>query len=351
MRRLNSIRILRAVTATTVVVHHVLIQDGRVFGEFRVDVFFVLSGFVIALALEAGTTSVRDFIASRLVRIVPLYWLATLLVFFGALLRPDLFNSTTANVPDLLKSLFFIPYRKESGHMFPMLFVGWTLNYEMLFYATSALALWRFRRNVSLVFAAITLMLAAAFLIASLAHSNRAIVEFLAYDRLLEFPLGIAVWFVWRKGLRIPVALAAFVAIAMYALMTCIEQVWPDVSSLVGNGLPTCLLLISALSLEGLVVDSALTRGLLYLGDASYATYLSHPFVIEAMRKLVPKVVHGFDVRSPAGVILAVVVASVVGCVVYRYIDKPLHRAIGRLMKVKRVVSTPAGEDASCRVT
>jgi peptidoglycan/LPS O-acetylase OafA/YrhL len=119
----------------------------------------------------------------------------------------------------------------------------------------------------------------------------------------------------------------------------------------VGNGVPTCLLLISTLSLEGLVVDSALTRGLLYLGDASYATYLSHPFVIEAMRKLVPKVVHGFDVRSPAGVILAVVVASVVGCVVYRYIDKPLHRAIGRLMKVKRVVSTPAGEDASCRVT
>ncbi|SOE86904.1 Peptidoglycan/LPS O-acetylase OafA/YrhL, contains acyltransferase and SGNH-hydrolase domains [Burkholderia sp. YR290] len=346
MRRLNSIRILRAVTATTVVVHHVLIQDGRVFGEFRVDVFFVLSGFVIALALEAGTTSVREFIASRLVRIVPLYWLATLLVFFGALLRPDLFNSTTANLSELLKSLFFIPYRKQSGHMFPMLFVGWTLNYEMLFYATSALALWRFRRNASLVFAAITLMLAAAFLIASLAHSNRAIVEFLAYDRLLEFPLGIAVWFVWRKGVRIPVAIAAPGAVAMYVLMTCIERAWPDLSPVVGHGVPTCLLLMSTLSLEGLVVDSALTRGLLYLGDASYATYLIHPFVVEGMRKLVPNVVHGFDVRSPGGVILAIVVASVVGCVVYRYVDKPLHRAMARLIKVKRVVNPPAGEEA-----
>ncbi|MCO4877034.1 acyltransferase [Paraburkholderia caribensis] len=352
MRRLNSIRILRAVTATTVVVHHVLIQDGRMFGEFRVDVFFVLSGFVIALALEAGTHSVRDFVTSRMVRIVPLYWLATLLVFFGALLRPDLFNSTTANIPGLLKSLFFIPYRKESGHMFPMLFVGWTLNYEMLFYATSALALWRFRRHVPLIFAAITLMLATLFLIASLAHSSRPIVEFLAYDRLLEFPLGIAVWFVWRKGVRIPVALAATGAVAMYALMTCIERVWPDISPLLGNGVPTCLLLLSTLSLEGRVVDSAFTRGLLYLGDASYATYLSHPFVIEAMRKLVPKVVHGFDVRSPTGVILAIVVASAVGCVVYRYIDKPLHRAIGRLIKVKRAVNAPAaGKDASCRVT
>ncbi|SDJ30822.1 Peptidoglycan/LPS O-acetylase OafA/YrhL, contains acyltransferase and SGNH-hydrolase domains [Paraburkholderia steynii] len=320
------------------------------FGEFRVDVFFVLSGFVIALALEAGTTSVRDFVVSRLVRIVPLYWLATLLVFFGALLRPDLFNSTTANVPDLLKSLFFVPYRKESGHIFPMLFVGWTLNYEMLFYAASALALWRFQRHVSFVFAAITLLLSAVFLIASLAHSSRALVEFLAYDRLLEFPLGIAVWFVWRKGLRIPVALAASGAVAMYVLMTCIERVWPDVSPVVGNGVPTSLLLMSTLSLEGLVVDSALTRGLLYLGDASYATYLSHPFVIEAMRKLVPKVVHGFDVRSPGGVILAIVVASVVGCVVYRYVDKPLQRAMRRLINVKRVVNAPAGEQAPFRV-
>jgi exopolysaccharide production protein ExoZ len=322
-----------------------------VFGEFRVDVFFVLSGFVIALALEAGTTSVREFVVSRFVRIVPLYWLATFMVFFAALLRPDLFNSTTANVSELLKSLFFIPYRKESGHIFPMLFVGWTLNYEMLFYAASALALWVFRRRVLLVFAAITLLLAALFLIANLTHSNRALVEFLAYDRLLEFPLGFAVWFAWKSGVRIPVALAAPAAVAMYMLMTGIEWAWPNISPLLGNGVPTCLLLISTLSLEGLVVDSALTRGLLYLGDASYATYLSHPFVVEGMRKLIPRVVHGFDVRSPGGVILAIMVASVVGCAVYRYIDRPLHRAMRRLINVKRIVNAPAGEEVPYRVS
>jgi exopolysaccharide production protein ExoZ len=351
MRRLNSIRILRAVTATTVIVHHVLIQGGRAFGEFRVDVFFVLSGFVIALALEAGTTSVREFVVSRVVRIVPLYWLATLLVFFGALLRPDLFNSTTADIHELLKSLFFIPYRKESGNIFPMLFVGWTLNYEMLFYAASALALWRFRRHATHVFVAITLLLVALFVAATLAHSDRAIVVFLSYSRLLEFPLGFAVWFAWNAGLRIPVAVAAPGAVAMYALMTCIEWIWPGVSPVLGNGVPTSLLLISTLSLESLVADNALTRALLYLGDASYATYLSHPFVVEAMRKLIPKVVHGFDVRSTVGILITVVVASAVGCLVYRYVDKPLHRAIRRLIDIKRrVVSTPAGEEASIRM-
>ncbi|ACC71456.1 acyltransferase [Paraburkholderia phymatum] len=350
MRRLNSIRILRAVTATTVVVHHVLIQDGQVFGQFRVDVFFVLSGFVIALALEASTVSVRDFVVSRVVRIVPLYWLATLLVFFSALLRPDLFNSTTANVPGLLKSLLFIPYRKESGHVFPMLFVGWTLNYEMLFYAASALALWWFRRHLSFVLAAITLLLAGLFVAANLAHSDHAAVEVLAYDRMLEFPLGFAVWYAWKKGVRVPVALAAPGAVGMYLLMTWIERAWPDVSQLVGNGLPTCLLLLSTLSLESLVTDNALTRGLLYLGDASYAIYLSHPFVVEGMRKLLPKVAHGFDLRSPAGVTLAIVMASVLGCAVYRYIDKPLQRALRRVINVKRVVNVPAGNEAPYRV-
>ncbi|MEM5340171.1 acyltransferase [Paraburkholderia azotifigens] len=349
MRRLNSIRILRAVTATTVVVHHVLIQDGQVFGQFRVDVFFVLSGFVIALALEASTVSVRDFVVSRVVRIVPLYWLATLLVFFGALLRPDLFNSTTANIPGLLKSLFFIPYRKESGHVFPMLFVGWTLNYEMLFYAASALALWWFRRRLPLVLAAITLLLAGLFFVANLVHSDQAFVAVLAYDRMLEFPLGFAVWYVWKKGVRIPVALAAPGAVGMYLLMTWIEQAWPAVSPLVGNGLPTCLLLLSTLSLESLVTESALTRGLLYLGDASYAIYLSHPFIVEGMRKLVPRVAHGFDVRSPAGVTLAIVVAATFGCAVYRYIDKPLQRAMRRLINVKRLVNAPASNEAPYR--
>ncbi len=350
MRRLNSIRTLRGVTATTVVVHHVLIQDGQVFGQFRVDVFFVLSGFVIALALEASTVSVRDFIVSRVVRIVPLYWLATLLVFFGALLKPDLFNSTTANIPELLKSLFFIPYRKASGHVFPMLFVGWTLNYEMLFYAASALALWWFRRRLSFVLAAIALLLAGLFLVANLVHSDDAVVAVLAYDRVLEFPLGFAVWYAWKKGVRIPVALAAPGVVAMYCLMTWVERAWPDISPLLGNGLPTCLLLMSTLSLEDLLIDSALTRGLLYLGDASYAIYLSHPFVVEGMRKLIPKVAHGFDVRSPAGMTLAIVAASALGCAVYRYIDKPLQRLMRRLINVKRLVNAPASNEAPYRV-
>jgi exopolysaccharide production protein ExoZ len=332
MRKLNSIRILRAVAATTVIVHHVMITNGTAFGAFRVDIFFVLSGFVIALALGAGTITVREFAVSRVARIVPLYWLMTLVVFFGAVLKPDLFNSTTANLSELLKSLFFIPYQKESGQMYPMLFVGWTLNYEILFYGVTALALLLLRERR---FAFITLLLGALFFCASAMHPTHALWLFLAEDRLLEFPLGIAVWLAWKRGTRVPVPLAVFGVVAMYVFMTCAEWVLPDSSPLIRNGMPSFCLVLCALSLEGVIADNRFTRALAYIGDASYATYLSHPFVVESMRKLLPRVVHGFDVRTTLGALLAILCATCVGCLFYKFVDRPLFKAARRVLEAR----------------
>jgi len=343
MKQLQSIKILRAVAATTVIVHHVMIADGTAFGEFRVDIFFVLSGFVIALVLDTKPGTIRDFLASRLTRIVPLYWIATLLVFFGTVLRPDLFNSTTDSVGELLKSLFFIPYRKESGQLYPMLFVGWTLNYEMFFYLISALAL-LFVRRYRFIFIAVALCV--ILLLSSLAQSSVAIVEFLAYDRLLEFPLGIAVWVMWRRGVRLPLAIAAPGVVAMYVFMTVAETAFPGFSPLSRNGLPALFMLMCTLNLEGVVGNSAISRALIFIGDASYATYLSHPFVVESLRKLLPHVVHGFDVRSPLGVFVAIITATTVGCLVYRFVDRPLSSAARRVIRTRPRVVMPAASES-----
>jgi exopolysaccharide production protein ExoZ len=340
MRKLNSLRILRAVAATTVIVHHVMITNGTAFGAFRVDIFFVLSGFVIALALSPGTMTLREFAVSRVARVVPLYWLMTFVVFFGAIVRPDLFNSTTANVGELLKSLFFIPYTKESGQLFPMLFVGWTLNYEILFYVVTALALLLMRERR---FAFIAVALATLYAVAAVAHSSHAIGRFLAENRLLEFPLGIATWYAWQRGARVPAALALPGAVAMYLLMTYAEWALPGSSPLVRNGLPSFCLVLCALSLEESIRDNRATRALIYIGDASYATYLSHPFVVESMRKLLPKIVHGFNIRAPLGAVLAVICATCVGCLFYRFVDRPLFRFARRTLDARTRATLPAG--------
>ncbi|TDV36242.1 peptidoglycan/LPS O-acetylase OafA/YrhL [Paraburkholderia caballeronis] len=329
MAKLRSLNVLRAVAATTVIVHHVLATTrGAAFGEFRVDIFFVLSGFVIALTLNSRRQTVREFVVGRFTRIVPLYWLMTLLVFALALLRPDVFNSTTANLDSLLRSLFFIPYRKENGLIHPLLFVGWTLDYEVLFYLIAAAALLLMPKR-TLAFIAVAL--ATIFLIAEHAPSRSAIVEFLSYGRMLEFPLGAAAWLLWKRGLRLPLAVAGVGVVAMYGFMTYTEWLFPLSPPLLSNGLPSVILILCTLSLEALLTDNWLCRLVVLLGDASYATYLSHPFIVEAMRKLVPKVVHGFDVTSPPGIALAVVCASAVGYALHRYVDTPLHGTARRI--------------------
>ena len=76
----------------------------------------------------------KFFLLKRIFRIVPLYWILTLGVFALAIFVPDVLNNTTANIVHLIKSLFFIPFDKNGTGHFPILFLGWTLNFEVIFY-------------------------------------------------------------------------------------------------------------------------------------------------------------------------------------------------------------------------
>ena len=89
----------------------------------------------MARILDPGSDSSSDFFfRRRVLRIVPPYWFFTILLYLAALRIPQLMGATRANLPDLLKSLFFIPFTKDSGLIQPLLFIGWSLNYEMFFY-------------------------------------------------------------------------------------------------------------------------------------------------------------------------------------------------------------------------
>src|SRR5690606_28632535 len=91
----------------------------------------------MALVTEKST---HQFFAKRVIRVVPLYWLGTFGVFGVALLLPERLDNTTADAAGLLKSLLFIPSLKGESVQ-TLLFLGWTLNFEMFFYAVFALAL------------------------------------------------------------------------------------------------------------------------------------------------------------------------------------------------------------------
>jgi exopolysaccharide production protein ExoZ len=333
--KLNSLTVLRAIAATTVIFFHTLAPTGHTFGGFGVDIFFVLSGFVIALVLDSPGITARLFLADRIARIVPLYWLLTFSVFAATLIAPSLFNSTTANLGNLLKSLLFIPYRKESGEIFPMLFVGWTLNYEMMFYAVAAVSLILMRRH-RLLFASALIFAIVCAVRASGSHG--AIATFYSHERVFEFPLGFTAWWLWKRGIRINPLLAGCMVAGCYVWMAFVDWHQMADSPLLYFGIPAFLMVFGSLSLESMIGSDPLTRGAIFVGNASYAVYLSHPYCVEAARKLLPKAIHGFDVTSPIGVATIIVVATTVGGMLYWFADRPLHtgarRLLHRLLKV-----------------
>jgi exopolysaccharide production protein ExoZ len=122
--RLNNIQVLRAFAAIAVVVFHTgfVFPYLHPFGSFGVDVFFVISGYIMARILDPASGSVGAFFfRHRLLRIGPPYWFFTLLLFFVALRAPQLMGATRASASDLLQSLFFIPFAKGDGLIQPLL--------------------------------------------------------------------------------------------------------------------------------------------------------------------------------------------------------------------------------------
>jgi exopolysaccharide production protein ExoZ len=326
MANIRSLTALRAIAASTVVYFHIMSPTGHAFGEFGVDIFFVISGFVIAMVVNTKGQSPAPFLASRIARIAPLYWTLTVLVLGIAIARPNLLNSSTGNLSDFLMSLFFIPYRKANGLIHPLLFVGWTLNYELAFYLIASLSLFA-KKNKTLIVSTLVFTVFAGCRISG--DSSTAVV-FFSSERLLEFVMGMCAWEIFRRGPRISPLLAATTMITLYAMMASFELNHITFSPLIRNGIPSFMIVILATSLESWFSNGWLTRLITFVGDASYATYLSHPYVVEGLRRVLPIMSHGTAITSPAGTILTVTFALMVGSVLYICVDKPMHAAARR---------------------
>jgi exopolysaccharide production protein ExoZ len=143
---LVSIQALRAIAALLVFWGHAInavhlkgeADFPHLYGPFGVDIFFVISGFVMVYSSErlfGQPGAPITFFARRLARIVPLYWAATTILVW--------FVVPYASTKAVLGSLFFGPHIPSEA---PLLLVGWTLIFEMFFYVVFAIALFAKRR-------------------------------------------------------------------------------------------------------------------------------------------------------------------------------------------------------------
>lgn len=325
----NGIQILRGLAAGIVVIRHISkelahLASGSAFetGQFGVDIFFVISGFVIFVT--APKLSSVEFVKRRFIRVAPLYWLFLILTIAGDVFRHRVDHNYVAS--NALLSFFFVPSHDHVGSLFPPLVVGWSLNFEAFFYVIAALilAIRPARKFLGGLTAAILALILAGFVVRTLVGPSTAPVTIWLLPIILEFLAGawIARW--WQGGGHItrPVGLLLLVGAVVWIAVAPTQTpyaIWRPVAW----GVPATMIVLGTLAFES-HLGAASLRPLHLLGDASYSLYLVHPIVIG----LVLAIAHDALVDVP---LLGSLVVITMGCVaagilVHFALERPLLR-------------------------
>ncbi len=339
--RIGSIQALRAAAALSVASVHVLneaeaIDPGGTMARWHaalpweagVDLFFVISGFIMVHAsqrLFGQPGAPWRFLGHRLARIVPLYWVMTALFLAVALTFGGAVHADVAGPAQVAASLAFIPWPRPGGVLQPVYSLGWTLNYEMLFYAVFTLFV---RLPQPLALAAVTATLLALIAAGPFVPPHQPQLAFWTDPVIAEFVFGMAVavagrFVVLAAGWRLGLA-----AVAVAALLW-LHRVAPEAAAL-RAGLPMALLLAAAVS--GPDPAWSAWAPLLLLGDASYALYLVHPFPMRAFG-LAWRHWHVTGLLAAAAYCLASLAAAVLAAAAsHLWLERPATRAVRRRM-------------------
>jgi exopolysaccharide production protein ExoZ len=331
--KINNLQAVRAFAALAVVFFHTgfVFPGVHPFGSAGVDIFFALSGYIMARICEKDPSF---FLRRRIIRIIPPYWVLTVLLFLAAKAVPDLMGSTTASIAELFKSLFFIPFIKDHGIIRPVLFVGWSLNYEMFFYVAIALSLFLVRKRALLLASAIILGL---HFIAFAFPFHNAMLQFLRADYILEFPLGALAYYAARavseeraRSWRVASALLMAAAVTGLSLMQLYRPVFH----------PIILRDLLSASAGTLIVFSAslLSQGgwdtrfapLVLLGDASYVLYLVHPYCEYTLQRAIVPHLPALRIDAPLGCIVAIAASVAVALLLHLYAELPALAFLNR---------------------
>ena len=284
-----------------------------------VDVFFVISGFVIAHSsrgLFARPHAARLFLARRLARIVPLYWAVTALFLLEFLTLPGAIHGTIGGPAYVLKSFAFIPAVRPDGVVQPPLGLGWTLNYEMFFYAVFAPFL-VLRRRVAVpaaVFCLAAFVLAGAFI-----GFPGIVLPFWSNPIILEFCAGMLLAFLPGR-LTLPVALRVLLTLA--ALLALHLHFHEGPERFYAWGLPAIALVLAASTGRPVSRLPSLELWLVRLGDASYALYLIHPFVMRGVTMFW----HHVHASALLYAALCLVLAQAMALAVHHYGERPVTK-------------------------
>lgn len=296
MAKIANIQVMRGVAALAVTFFHIagtqrkegfeswIFSPFRNWGSWGVDLFFIISGYVMAISVAQESQSSIRFLLKRFIRIYPLYFFLTILYCLISIITPKLFTNFFLDSNWLLASLTMTSGLFGYGE--PILGQGWTLEFETLFYILIAIVI-SFRQSKRLELITSLLLLGLC-----LFGVNTIILEF-------SFGMIVAKFKFQSRELhhyRIP--------IIWFGLLALFLQMHYEIETLprfISFGIP-CLLVF----LGCILTYPNKNKVLLQIGEISYSIYLVQFFIIPACFKLFKESSQS-EIMADARGILAVV--------------------------------------------
>lgn len=306
INKISILQILRGFAAILVVLFHfreMLIDEwpqiaqSMAHGQIGVDIFFIISGFVIYLSTKnENNRKAGSFIIRRFFRVAVPAWAAMILFLC---IKPPYLN-------DFLLSVLFIPLKNNNppGYGYNFLIVAWTLTYELVFYAIFSITIscnaGRKNRGALTCFFILvmvgtiqtatgiyTIDADAAGLFADQKFFPMQIISLLGNPLFFMFIVGISLAFIYEKNIFIKFHNwpHAFLIISIILIIVTIKFQYRDGHGFTNSGLLACWIVFGALIIQSLVEKSTiLTRNkainiFIYTGELSFSLYLIHPII------------------------------------------------------------------------
>lgn len=310
-------------------------------GDAGVDLFFVLSGFIMVWIAKDRWHQKQfplRFIVRRGLRVYPIYWVflvvGCLVVYAKSVASNSIYvgENLGLNWRWILESFFLVPLSKPDGAMGPVLGVGWTLIFEIFFYVCFALACCVKQVHPMVI---LGIVFSTLVLIGQQYEGESWWIITYTHPLILEFFAGGLIALVAFKKL-FPLWLGLFLIIAGFLILASLSGALPGGkltdSRIFGYGLPSAMIVFGFVTIEP-HIGNRLPNWAVSLGDSSYSSYLSHtvlPLKIGAL--IVLKTSLLLWVPTVTLVAAFVLVSLAFGHVVFLYVERPLLRLAKNLI-------------------
>jgi exopolysaccharide production protein ExoZ len=358
-KKIQIVQVLRGVAVMMVIIFHlkgIMKPDDYLKKEMDflfdngaagVDLFFIISGFIIVFVTRnaaGGLASARNFLIKRVLRIWPLYIIATLTSAFIT----SYWHISFETIIRIAKSLFFVPSSYEGPPYFGYAYlnVGWSLNFEMYFYLLVAISLLagKYRWYVFALLITGTLVILplafgklTSFPVDSYNYQS-LIINLITNPIIWEFIYGVVIGLLYLNPLFSSVLHTLFRNKAVMSTVLVLA-VWQYLSGFYANHGPFNWGFGMGILFLGLIFHDARQKAwypgwLVYFGDISFSIYLWHMPVAAAIVLLFKKLGYPLFSSGTPAFLLTIAITLIASHISYRFVEGKIHAWLIKKFKV-----------------